>query len=60
MTAYNEKAKALEARVASWNQRNGDLTERVKAVNNDRETWQSDCAERRYREDDEIAIRRGQ
>jgi predicted nucleic acid-binding Zn-ribbon protein len=60
VAAYNDKAKALEARVDSWNQRNAELTARVNAVNNDRETWQSDCAERRYREDDEIAIKRGE
>jgi hypothetical protein len=57
---FNARGKALEARAVAWNQRNEALTLRVRAVNNGREVWLSDCADRRYREDDEIAIQRGQ
>jgi capsule polysaccharide export protein KpsE/RkpR len=58
--SFNARAKALEARATAWNQRNEALTARVRTVNNEREVWLTDCADRRYREEDEIAIKRGQ
>jgi chromosome segregation ATPase len=60
VNSFNTKATALDQRVADWNQRNAGLTQRAQALNSERETWLNDCADRRYREDDEIAIKRGQ
>lgn len=59
VNTFNARAQALDQKVADWNRRNAEHTERVAALNRERETWITDCAERRYREDDEIAIREG-
>lgn len=56
---YNAKAQALDARVKDWNRRNAELSDLAVAVNLERERWVDECANRRYREDDEIAIRNG-
>lgn len=56
--AYNAKATALDARVADWNQRNAKLAQEAEAVNTDRQIWTTECADRRYREDDEKDILR--
>lgn len=55
--AFNARAVALDQKVTAWNERNAQLADRARALNRDRETWVNDCADRRYREDDEIAIR---
>jgi len=60
VNAFNTRAQALDQKVADWNQRNAALSELAQAVNRDRDTWTADCADRRYREDDEAAIRKGQ
>jgi len=57
--SYNERAAALETRVKGWNQRNEDLNKASVALENEREKWITGCADRRYREDDEIAIKAG-
>lgn len=57
--AYNTKAQALEGRVTEWNGRNGALNARVKTLETQRQTWIDTCADRRFREDDEKAIRSG-
>lgn len=57
--AYNAKAVALDARVTSWNERNNKWNDAIAALDVDRKAWLAACADRRYREDDEIAIRRG-
>ena len=59
MAAFNAKVAALDARVADWNQRNAQVNDSAKALEQERMSWISDCGDRRYREDDEIAIRRG-
>lgn len=56
---YNEKAKARDARVDDWNARNRALNERAGTQETERSAWLSECADRPYREDDEIAIKRG-
>lgn len=56
---FNTKATALEARINDWNQRNGKWNEASAALEADRKAWVAACADRRYREDDEQAIRRG-
>lgn len=60
VNAYNTRAQALAQRVADWNERNKALSERTRTLNDKREAWVNDCADRRYREDDETAIKRGE
>lgn len=57
--SYNEKAKARDVRVDDWNGRNRTLNERAAQREQDRSAWLAECADRPYREDDEIAIKRG-
>ena len=56
---YNVKALAVDARVAAWNARNSAWNETTAALDAQRKAWVSSCADRRYREDDETAIRQG-
>ena len=56
---FNAKAARVDARVADWNQRNNAWNEGSKALEGERSGWVSSCSERRYREDDETAIRNG-
>lgn len=56
---YNTRARALDARVVAWNQRNAELTERARTLNADRDGWANDCAGRNYREMDERIIKAG-
>ncbi len=55
---YNAKANALELKVTDWNERNAKWADRTNAVEADRKGWLSNCSDRRYREDDETAIRK--
>jgi len=57
--AFNEHLKALTQKSTDWNQRNAKFGEQVQALNDDSEKWTVDCADRRYHEDDETAIRNG-
>lgn len=59
VAAFNTKATALDARVTDWNARNTKFNETAAVIESDRETWVKSCANRRYREDDETALRRG-
>jgi len=67
LRVLQERVEALRARAAlhdpkvdDWNQRNARSNETLKTLQLDRDVWATDCADRRYREDDETAIRRGQ
>ena len=60
VNSFNTRAAAVEAKTADWNARNLKLNTANQAVADDRQTWVSECGNRRYREDDEIAIRKGQ
>lgn len=60
VNAFNGRAAAQEQKVVDWNARNKQLAEETEALTSDREQWTADCANRRYREDDEIAIERGE
>lgn len=60
VAAFNTRAQALDQKVADWNRRNNEYTERVTALNRERDTWVAECADRRYREEDEIAIKKGE
>jgi predicted nucleic acid-binding Zn-ribbon protein len=57
--AFNARAAALETRIASWNERNGKWNEDSSLAEAERKDWISSCANRRYREEDELAIKRG-
>jgi chromosome segregation ATPase len=57
--AYNDKAQARDAVVADWNGRNKAINEQSLKQEEDRSTWLAECANRPYREDDEIAIKQG-
>jgi chromosome segregation ATPase len=59
LKVYNGKATALDAKVVDWNQRNEQWNTSTKALEAERATWVAGCADRRYREDDETAIRKG-
>jgi DNA repair exonuclease SbcCD ATPase subunit len=56
---YNEKAQARDALVADWNGRNKALNETAAKHDDERSAWLAECANRPYREDDEIAIKQG-
>jgi chromosome segregation ATPase len=57
--AYNAKVSALDGRVSAWNERNAKWNDAVAVLDAERKTWVSSCADRRYREDDETAIKAG-
>jgi chromosome segregation ATPase len=56
---YNDKATARDAKVTSWNERNTAALKNTETHEDNRKTWVSECANRPYREDDEIAIKKG-
>jgi hypothetical protein len=68
--AYNAKAAATQARfdarlkannekAEAWNARNAALIEREKSYTGSNDQWKDNCSNRRFREDDEKAIRAG-
>jgi len=57
--SYNEKALARDAVVADWNGRNKAINEQSLKHDEERSAWLVECANRPYREDDEIAIKQG-
>lgn len=57
---FNLRATTLDKTVDDWNARSAQLDKVGQAFDDDRQTWVADCGDRRYREDDEAAIRRGQ
>jgi uncharacterized protein (DUF3084 family) len=59
VASYNDKAKLVDQRVVDWNTRNNQLNESAQSLEAERSEWVSNCSNRRYREDDEIAIKAG-
>ncbi len=57
---FNTRAAVVDGKSAEWNQRNGKLTAQSQTIDDDRQAWANDCGNRRYRETDEDAIKRGQ
>lgn len=57
--AMNARVDALNQRSAAWNERNKLLAQRGEDLLLERDLWTSECGNRRYREDDEKAIRSG-
>ena len=56
---YNERAVARDAKVTDWNQRNSSVVDASVTQEEARALWLNECANRPYREDDEIAIKAG-
>ena len=56
---YNARVATLDARAKSWNERNAQLSDRASKLEDARLDWVTNCADRRYREEDEIAIKAG-
>jgi chromosome segregation ATPase len=59
VASYNDKAKARDAKVEEWNTRNKSINELGLKHEEERSAWLAECANRPYREDDEIAIKNG-
>jgi len=59
LKAYNARASEVDVRVSIWNERNVKSNEVGSLLESDRKTWVTNCADRRYREDDEKAIQAG-
>ena len=57
--SYNERALARDGLVTAYNERNKALNEAALQLDERRAAWKSECANRPYNEDDEIAIQRG-
>ncbi|MBK9133347.1 MAG: hypothetical protein IPM15_03060 [Betaproteobacteria bacterium] len=57
IAAHNAKARALDARIVEWNKRQKAHLEVQDTIEADRLAWMSNCGNRRYREEDELAIR---
>jgi hypothetical protein len=56
---YNAKATQRDAAVDAWNVRSADAKDRDKAYEETQSAWRKNCNERRYREEDEAALRKG-
>lgn len=59
VAAYNTRAQEHARSVEALNTRAAQLNDQSQAEARDRDAWRNSCADRRYREDDEIAIKRG-
>jgi len=59
VNAYNERAVARDKRIDEYQQQVDQFNGRVDAVRAEREAFSKACENRRYFEDDEIAIRKG-
>jgi hypothetical protein len=57
--AYNQHAAARDATIGSWNDRNKALNDDALKLDEERQSWLIECANRPYREDDELAIKAG-
>lgn len=57
--AYNLRAKKRDDAVDGYNTRQHKLVADAEKLSDTQSLWKSECGDRRYREDDEIAIRRG-
>ena len=57
--AFNQRVLDSDARIDDYNKRNAALVADATAWQAAFDQWKTQCGDRRYREDDEIAIRRG-
>ena len=56
---YNERAAQIEQQVADWNRRQAASAKESENLVQERDLWASECGNRRFREDDETAIKQG-
>lgn len=56
---YNERAAQVEKQVVDWNRRQAEAVKESENLLQERDLWASECGNRRFREDDEIAIQQG-
>lgn len=59
LDAHDAKVDAHEKRIEVWNQNHRELLATIETLNKKQARWTTDCGEKRYREEDEIAIRAG-
>lgn len=59
VNTLNEQSKVHDTRAAAWNEKQAVLVAETAAAEEQRQAWLRDCADRRYREDDEKAIKAG-
>jgi len=59
VSAYNEQAAARDKMIDEYQEQVTQFNARVQSFNTDREAFTKNCSNRRYFEDDEIAIRKG-
>jgi predicted RNase H-like nuclease (RuvC/YqgF family) len=59
VTQYNEAVAARDKRIDAFEARMPEFNGKVEALQKEREAFSSQCDNRRYDEDDEIAIRKG-
>ncbi|MEY3253521.1 MAG: hypothetical protein RL227_2494, partial [Pseudomonadota bacterium] len=59
VASFNARVKEVEAVVEQWNQRNKGWNDAGAKLEAERKGWVAACADRRYREDDENAIKAG-
>jgi hypothetical protein len=59
VNAYNERAAARDKRIDEYQQQVDQFNGRVETVRTERDAFSKACENRRYFEDDEIAIRKG-
>ena len=57
--AHNERVTVRDAKVTDWNARNAAAVEASVKHQEARTLWLNECANRPYREDDEVAIKAG-
>jgi uncharacterized coiled-coil protein SlyX len=57
--AFNDKKATIDARIAEWNARNASWVDTNNKLDAERKEWVENCADRRYREEDEAAIKAG-
>jgi hypothetical protein len=56
---FNAKADAVSARTVAYNERNKQLVKMGEDLQQERDLWAGECGSRRFREEDEIAIKQG-
>lgn len=57
--SLNQRSQAQAAKSEDWNARSARSRQSIEAYENDRDAWRTNCGNRRYREDDEKALRAG-
>lgn len=56
---FNAKAEAVQGRTLAYNERNKQLVKLGEDLAQERDLWAGECGNRRFREEDELAIKQG-